>query len=92
MNWFACVTWHWKVTSIERLPDYCNISVKIDDKSSIMLWYKIDSDYYKGIEIGDIVSFSGFLIKTDTKLIVRASYTIILKKWTKDQFSDLITI
>ena len=45
-----------------------------------MLGYKIDSDYYKGIEIGDLVSFSGFLIKTDTKLIVRASYTIILKK------------
>jgi hypothetical protein len=92
MNWFCSCTWHGKVISIEQLPDYVNITVRIDPKSVVMLWYKIESEYYKGIEIGDIISFSGFLIKTDMKLIIRASFTIITKKWIKDTFSDLSTI
>lgn len=89
MNWFMSCTWHGKVTWIEKLSDYVNISVKIDDKSSVMLWYKIDSEYYNWIEMGDTISFSGFLIKSDTKLIIRASYTVILKKRVLDLFSDL---
>lgn len=89
MNWFMSCTWHGKVTWIEKLLDYVNISVKIDDKSSVMLGYKIDCEYYKWIEVGDIVSFSWFLIKSDTRLIIRASYTVILKKRVPDLFSDL---
>lgn len=45
MNWFCSCTWHWKVVSTEKLPDYVNILVKIDEKSSVMLWYKIESEY-----------------------------------------------
>ena len=92
MNWFASVTGYGKVILIEKLTDYVNLIVRIDPKSSVQLWYKIDSEYYEGIEIWDTISFSWFLIKTDTKFIVRAAYTIITKKWIKDTFSDLVTI